>query len=70
MKAIGTNENSPRAVVYFKSATDSDHGDAQMRYGMCLANGKGLLKNGREPARYCKIAADHRLAPAEALYGR
>jgi TPR repeat protein len=50
--------------VYYELAADQNHASAQRHYALCLANGRGVVKNEAEAAQYYKLAANQNDASA------
>jgi TPR repeat protein len=57
------------AANYFKKAADQGYVPAQLEYGCCLADGRGVQMDWSKAAHYYKLAADQNCAAAQNSYG-
>ncbi|MDR1907292.1 MAG: hypothetical protein LBQ43_00325 [Holosporales bacterium] len=63
-----SNKGDVAAAHFFKLAADQEHTEAQMEYGLCLLNGRGVNINAAEAVKYLKAAADKGNAYAQEDY--
>jgi TPR repeat protein len=70
LQRINKDEKIKIAANIFKETADKGNPSAQLRYGMCLWDGKGVDINAFEALKYLKLAADQRNSAAMYIIGK
>ncbi|GBC04289.1 hypothetical protein RclHR1_00560016 [Rhizophagus clarus] len=70
LQQIDKKERIRTAAEIFKETADRGNPSAQLRYGMCLWEGKGVVINSLEALKYLKLAASQGNSAAMYLIGK